>query len=221
MSEITLFDWERNTDVTFSLSSSLDGRKNLERLYDEYQKKKKTAAVTSAEIEKIREERRQNEEKWAHLLSDEATLGEIRRELGRDESRNGGKNGTGCGLALNSGGWKIIVGRNARENDEILRKECRGSDVWMHTRDYAGGYIIIKAQKNKTVPLNILLDGAYLAVFFSKARRNNKADIYYTSVKNLRRIKGAKTGLIIPTHEKMLFVEMDEKRVEKLLEGTK
>jgi predicted ribosome quality control (RQC) complex YloA/Tae2 family protein len=87
----------------------------------------------------------------------------------------------------------------------------------MHTRDFAGGYVIIKAQKNKTVPLNILLDGGYLAVFFSKARKNNRADLYYTPVKYLRRIKGAKTGLIIPTQEKNLTVELDEKRVKKLL----
>ena len=87
----------------------------------------------------------------------------------------------------------------------------------MHTRDWAGGYIIIKAQKGKTFPLEVLLDGAYLAIFFSKARKNNRADLYYTPVKNLRRIKGAKTGLIIPTGEKNLNVELDEKRVRKLL----
>ncbi len=121
------------------------------------------------------------------------------------------------GLYIKSGDWEIIVGRNAKENDLILRSSTRGNDIWMHTRDFAGGYIIIKAKKNMTVPLEVLLDGAYLAIFFSKARKNNKADLYYTQVKYLKRIKGAKTGLIIPTQEKNLSVDMDEKRVRRLL----
>ena len=109
------------------------------------------------------------------------------------------------------------MGRNAKENDALLRSSTRGNDIWMHTRDFAGGYVIIKAKKNMTVPLEVLLDGAYLAIFFSKARKNNKADLYYTQVKNLKRIKGAKTGLIIPLQEKNLTVDMDEKRVRRLL----
>ena len=121
------------------------------------------------------------------------------------------------GVWVKSNGWDIIIGRNAKENDEILRSYTRGSDVWMHTRDFSGGYIIIKAQKDRTVPLPVLLDGASLAIHFSKARKNGKADLYYTQVKYLRRVKGGKTGLVLPTQEKNLNATEDEERVRRIL----
>ena len=114
-------------------------------------------------------------------------------------------------------GFDVAIGRNAKENDEILRHWARGSDLWLHTRDFAGGYVIIKAKKGKTVPLPVLLDAASLAIHYSKAKKNGKADLYYTEVKYLRRAKDGKTGLVLPTQERNLSVTLDEKRVKEIL----
>ncbi|MPN52190.1 hypothetical protein SDC9_199846 [bioreactor metagenome] len=71
--------------------------------------------------------------------------------------------------------------------------------------------------KNKSVPLDVLLDAANLALVFSKAKSQGKADLYYTQVKHLRRPKGGKTGLVLPTQEKNLSVVLDESRLARLL----
>ncbi len=216
MSEITIPDWEKGSDVKLALSEKLDGRGNLNRLYDEYHREKTAWTLAIEEKDRIEEERKETEAKYNSLLSESTPLDKLRKALAGD--KEGSKLVPGkAGLFIKSGEWQIIVGRSAKENDQILRQSAKGNDLWMHTRDFAGGYIIIKAQKGKTVPLEVLLDGGYLAVFFSKARKNNRADLYYTQVKNLKRIKGARTGLIIPTQEKNLTVELDEKRVQKLL----
>ncbi len=217
MTSITLPDWENGNEITLALSEKTDGRGNLKRLYDEYHKEKTVHSLALEEKERLEEDRRTLEEKYAALLEESTPLEKLKKELeGGTETESNTRPGK-AGLFIKSGSWQIIVGRSAKENDQILRESAKGNDLWMHTRDWAGGYIIIKAQKGKTFPLEVLLDGAYLAVFFSKARKNNRADLYYTQVKNLRRIKGAKTGLIIPTGEKNLNVELDEKRVRKLL----
>ncbi len=216
MTEVTLHDWENGGDVTISLSEKLDGRENLERLYEEYRKQKTAFTLAREEKKRLEEEREETEKKYSALLSPSSPMEKMKKELSTE--KEGSKLVEGkTGLFIKSGDWQIIVGRNAKENDQILRESAKGNDLWMHTRDWAGGYIIIKAQKGKTVPLEVLLDAGYLAVFFSKARKNNRADLYYTQVKNLRRIKGAKTGLIIPTQEKNILVTLDEKRVRKLL----
>ena len=93
----------------------------------------------------------------------------------------------------------------------------RGNDLWLHTRDFAGGYVFIKAKKDKSVPLEVLLDAGNLAVHYSKAKSNKKASLYYTHVKYLRRVKNGKQGLVIPTMEKNLDITLDEKRVKELL----
>lgn len=217
MQEITLSDWERGSEITIALDERLDGKGNLYKLYDQYHKEKTQYTLALEELEKLKAERMEIERKYSLLLSDATPLDKLKKELngesGKEEKLLPGR----PGLYIKSGEWLLIVGRNAKENDEILRSASRSNDIWMHTRDFSGGYVIIKAQKNKTVPLNILLDGAYLAIFFSKARKNNRADLYYTPVKYLKRIKGAKTGLIIPTQEKNLTVDLDEERVRRLL----
>ena len=95
----------------------------------------------------------------------------------------------------------------------------RGEDLWLHVRDFPGGYVFIKAKKGKTVPLDILLDAANLAVYYSKARTNTKVDLYYTHVKYLRRAKtSSKTtkGLVLPTQEKNLCITPDKDRLKRL-----
>ena len=88
--------------------------------------------------------------------------------------------------------------------------------MWLHTRDFSGGYVFIKARPGKTVPLDILLYAGNLAVYHSKARRNGQADLYYTEVKYLRRAKDGPKGLVLPTHEKNLHIKLDEEKLRTL-----
>ncbi|MCI1209639.1 MAG: NFACT family protein [Treponema sp.] len=122
------------------------------------------------------------------------------------------------GLDYTIDGWYILVGRDANENDDLLRHYVKGPDLWMHTRDCPGGFVFIKNRKNKTVPLEILLYAGNLAVYYSKARKNGEADLYYTQVKHLRRAKNAPKGLVLPTQEKNLHIKFDEARLRKLEE---
>ena len=110
----------------------------------------------------------------------------------------------------------IYVGRDANENDELLRHYVKGDDLWLHTRDFPGGYVFVKARKGKTVPLEILLDAGNLAVYYSKARKNTKVDLYYTHVKYLRRAKNGPKGLVLPTQEKNLCITPDKERLSRL-----
>ena len=216
MDSIVLNNWEDGREVTISLSPSLSGNENLSKLYDKYHKDKKAYLLALEESENIEKEREKIIERFEQMK--DSTLDKIKKAYLGEEKTNEKIVPNRSGLYIKSGDWQLIVGRNAKENDAILRQVARGNDLWLHTRDFAGGYVIIKTQKGKSVPLNVLLDAAYLAIFFSKARKNNKADLYYTYVKNLKRIKGAKEGLIIPLMEKNLTVELDEKRLNKLLE---
>ena len=76
--------------------------------------------------------------------------------------------------------------------------------------------MFIKNRPGKTIPLEILLDAANLAVYYSKARNAGKTDLYYTHVKYLRRAKNGPKGLVLPTHEKNLCIELDKKRLARL-----
>ena len=120
------------------------------------------------------------------------------------------------GLIFHSSGFELLVGRNSKENDQLLRRMVKGKDIWLHVRDNPGGYVFIKSHKGKSVPLDILLDGANLALLYSKKKIKDKSDILYTEVKNLRRVKGGKEGLVLAQNEKNIFIKYDEARIKRL-----
>jgi predicted ribosome quality control (RQC) complex YloA/Tae2 family protein len=120
------------------------------------------------------------------------------------------------GLSFRRDGWLIIVGRSAKENDELLRRHAKGNDLWLHARDAAGSYVFIKQRSGKTVPLPVLLDAANLALFYSKGRKAGRGELFYTQVKYLRRAKNGPKGLVIPTQEKTLDVKLDDRRLKEL-----
>ena len=88
--------------------------------------------------------------------------------------------------------------------------------MWLHTRDWPGGYVFIRNRKGKSVPLDLLLDAGNLALFYSKGRKSGTADLYYTQVKHLRRAKNAPKGTVLPSNEKNLTVTLDPARLKAL-----
>ncbi len=110
----------------------------------------------------------------------------------------------------------IVVGRNAKESDTLLRHWARGNDLWLHARDYPGGHVFVRIPRGKSVPLEILLDAGNLALSYSNAKSTGEADLYYTQVKYLRRVKNGKTGSVLPTHEKNLHIKLDPRRLAAL-----
>lgn len=213
-------DWESGEKITIPLKGKLRPSEQIAHYYDRYQKAKGTFENAQAEYEKVQQELKEAVAKYARLLTlsdnESRDIRQLKRELGTETVDKPTKLKT-PGLTIQSGQFTLLVGRNAKENDELLRHFVRGNDYWMHTRDTPGGYVFIKFQREKSVPLDVLLDAANLALVFSKAKSQGKADLYYTQVKHLRRPKQGKTGLVIPTQEKNLSVTLDEGRLARLL----
>ncbi|KGE71378.1 NFACT RNA binding domain-containing protein [Spirochaeta lutea] len=219
-------------DPAKPLQIKLDPKKspqeNAETYFQQYRKAKSGKEHVLQELQSLK--RQLNH--WEGILEDLSSaslelprLRELSQELqslakspaGRSSDGKGTKtNQSPPGLEYPSRGYRILVGRTAKENDELLRRWVRGNDLWLHTRDYPGGYVFIKAVKGKTVPLEVLLDAATLALFYSKAKANGEADLYYTQVKYLRRPKQGKLGLVLPTQEKNLHITLDETRLKTI-----
>lgn len=220
MESIELLDFENNKFI-ISLDPKLKPFENIESYYQKYQKAKLLLTMLENDLERANKELLDKEEYYENLLSisdSTALLLALEKEL-KAPSDIKSNEVTGVGLRKQSGKFTLLIGRNANENDEILRKHTRGSDTWVHTRDYPGGYVIIKAIKDKTIPLQTLLDAAQIAAHYSKGKGEKNIDLYYTEVKYLRRVKDGKKGLVIPTHERNLNINYDENKVKEILSG--
>ncbi|MFA5468673.1 MAG: NFACT RNA binding domain-containing protein, partial [Sphaerochaetaceae bacterium] len=202
--------------VTISVDPSLTLGENIEAYYRKYSKGKGSYEQTLQAIETLKQTIDERQAYYTKLLTQEDHI--LKAALDK-ATKKGTKNEGSVGLSFKSGIFTLLVGRSAKENEELLRKGVRGNDWWMHNRHYSGAYVFIKSLKNKSIPLETLLDAANLALYYSKGRSSAKGDLYYTQVKYLRRVKGGKPGLVLPTQEKNITIKLDEERLNRLFSG--
>ncbi|AEF80319.1 NFACT RNA binding domain-containing protein [Leadbettera azotonutricia] len=189
-----------------------------EDYYDQYRKAKNGLEDIRIEINAGEGELAKLEETLARLLEETnpLNLNKLLKTGGRQVPAARKEDAKRPGLSFRRKDWLLIVGRDAAENDALLRRHVKGNDLWLHARDYPGSYVFIKQRAGKTVPLDILLDAGNLAIFYSKGRNNGEGDLFYTHVKYLRRAKDGPKGLVLPTQEKNLHVKVEAERLREL-----
>jgi predicted ribosome quality control (RQC) complex YloA/Tae2 family protein len=213
-------DFTSENHVTIELDPSRTVGENIAAYYRQYQKRKVSYEMAVARVTELSEQLDQITRHYAQLLDrEELNLAELRKELKQEQQGKippSSPYAQAPGLQFTSSIFTLLVGRNAKENDQLLRRWAKGNDWWLHTRDVPGGYVIIKGKSGKSIPLETLLDAGNLALLFSKAKEARKADLYVTQVKYLKRPKGGKAGLVLPTQEKNITIELDDDRIKKL-----
>lgn len=214
-------------NIRIELDRTKNPVENAQAYYEKYRKGKKGLSDLEEELKDGRTELKRIRETEARLLAEtnplvlEKLLKKFRKNPFADPFAAApplkGKTVRGRpGLSFQDRDWLLLVGRDGRENDELLRRHVKGNDLWLHARDYAGSYVFIKQRSGKTVPLEILLDAGNLAIFYSKGRNNGSGNCYYTQVKYLRRAKNGPPGKVLPSQEKNVFIKLDQKRLKKL-----
>jgi predicted ribosome quality control (RQC) complex YloA/Tae2 family protein len=210
-------DWfHGNTAIEIELAPELTPAQNAEVYYERHRKARDGLERVKDDIAGLRRSLAEVEAERARLTAspDLESIRRARKAAIRPRAPAAGPEAPG--LVFASPPYRILVGRSARENDELLRRHVRGNDWWFHCRDYPGAYVFVKVPAGKSPPLETMLDAANLAVHFSRAKNSGAADVYYTRVKHLRRAKGAPLGLVLPTQEKNLRVRLDPTRIERL-----
>ncbi|MBQ5999072.1 MAG: NFACT family protein [Treponema sp.] len=208
-------DYETNSSVRILIDPEKSAHENAAIYYENYKKAQSGAESLVHDIEVAEKKLEKLEKMYSEICAEQNPV-RIEQLLRKDSTPKQQQKKEHPGLDYTVDGWYILVGRDANENDELLRHHVKGFDMWLHVRDFPGGYVFIKNRPGKTVPLEILLDAANLAVYYSKARNAGKTDLYYTQVKYLRRAKNGPKGLVLPTHEKNLCITPDKKRLERL-----
>jgi predicted ribosome quality control (RQC) complex YloA/Tae2 family protein len=115
-----------------------------------------------------------------------------------------------------AGGAPILVGRGARENDELTLRVARGNDVWLHARGVQGAHVLLPGAGDSP-DAAALGDAALLAAHFSSARGADAAEVAWTRRKHVRKAKGSPPGAVTYSQEKTLRVRLDEARLAALL----
>jgi len=104
-------------------------------------------------------------------------------------------------------GWRIWVGRSARDNDELTFKHAAKADIWLHARHSTGSHVIIKLDGKKEVPKHIIEYAAALAARFSDEKHSSLVSVAYTQKKYVTKRKGMPPGMVHFQYDKDVMVK--------------
>lgn len=111
---------------------------------------------------------------------------------------------------VSSDGYEVLVGRAAKDNDNLTFRVAKPHDLWLHAGDYPGSHVVVRNPTRKEIPQRTLIEAAQLAAHFSQASEDAKVVIHYTERKYLSKPKGAAPGLVRLSSFRSITVEPKE-----------
>jgi predicted ribosome quality control (RQC) complex YloA/Tae2 family protein len=96
-----------------------------------------------------------------------------------------------------SGGSVFLVGKEAKDNDELTFKISSPHDIWFHAKDYHGSHVILKMKKGDLPKSDDILNGCILAILYSKAKKGLSGEVWFTERKNVTKKKGMPAGTVL------------------------
>ena len=65
----------------------------------------------------------------------------------------------------------LVVGRNARENDELAHLRTEGEDLWLHARGTPGSHVVVRLNRDRAASRHLIRDAAVLALLYSDLKK--------------------------------------------------
>jgi len=94
-------------------------------------------------------------------------------------------------------GWEVLVGRGARENDDLTFHVADKRDVWLHVAGGTpGSHVVVRNPERSEVPREVIEKAAQLAAWYSKARGAPRVEVHVCRVSDVRKPRGAPAGLV-------------------------
>ncbi len=200
--------------VEIPLDPALSPAANAAKYFKDYKKTYTAQQTLSSLIEEDRKELLYLDSVLDSLsrCTDAAGLSEIKEELyeagylRRNARQKARPTSTRPKEFTSPGGFRILVGKNNRENDLITTKLASKQDLWFHTKNFPGSHVILITE-GKTPGNDDLLFAASLAAAHSKAADSDKVPVDYTEVKNVKKPTGAKPGMVIYTSNRTIYAK--------------
>lgn len=93
-------------------------------------------------------------------------------------------------------GFAILVGRNARENDQVTFRHASARDLWLHVRGQPGAHVIVRTD-GRPVPEATVQAAAQLAACHSRRQGENRVPVTVVQKRHVKRLKGGRPGQVV------------------------
>lgn len=204
---------ENNAELTITLDPAISPAANAQKFYKDYTKAKTAEQMLTTQIKGAHEEllylcavldsleRCQSEKELSQIRLELCEQGYIKTQKGKQKKPT----------ALpplefkTSDGFKVLVGRNNKQNDLLTLKTANKNDMWFHTKNIPGSHTVVVTD-GKQITDCAILEAAQICAYHSKARESSSVPVDYTLIRYVSKPQGAKPGMVIYINNKTVFV---------------
>lgn len=205
--EVELFDFYNDQTIKIKLKKDQTPQKNAETLYRKSKNQKLEIDNLSINIDS-KKANLKTINRHLEMIAEVDNVKELRQYI---KEHNLQKNKTNALEELpfrqfTINGYEVLVGKNAKNNDELTTGYAKKDDLWLHAKDVSGSHVIIKHKSGSNFPSNVIEKAAGLAAFYSKRKNDTLCPVLYTPKKYVFKSKGMAPGKVRVEKEKVIMV---------------
>lgn len=229
--ECVAIDYSQNPpqEMVIEIDPSLPPVENMNRYFRLYKKGQRGISMKARVLPRIEDEiayldaiRYFSEaagsiEALSHIEGEMIETGLLRRKVRKERKRKGaGKRDT---LAhhverLHLSGYSVLVGKNNRGNEHIVKNMSAPGDLWLHARHYPGSHVLIKRRAKEDIPDEVIYRSGQVAAARSAAAEDSKVEVFIADARDVRKIPGQKPGMVRISRYRTIMVEPERKGKE-------
>jgi len=113
-------------------------------------------------------------------------------------------------------GFRILCGKNNKQNDELTFKTASKNDLWFHAQKIPGSHVILVCESTGREPADKdIEDAAKIAAGYSKGKNMPLVPVDYAYARYVKKPSGAKPGFVTYANFKTATV-----KPEKIIDNT-
>ncbi len=210
MTSVTLTDPYGAGEIEVELDAALDGPANARRFFKRAKKLRSASKLAEERFSSLRNrlEKITTERDKVANIDDISDLKKIATKYVKIKAsaRDADDEEKFPRRYKSVSGLDIIVGRNDRENDELVRW-ARKNDFWLHAQNIGGSHVILRAPGKQPPDRKSIELAATIAAYFSKAKNSAVVPVACTQVKYVVKRRGQGPGKVTYTREKVIFAQ--------------
>ncbi|MFT7032895.1 MAG: putative ribosome quality control (RQC) complex YloA/Tae2 family protein [Cyclobacteriaceae bacterium] len=203
---IELFDFYRNENITIKIKPTLTLQANAQIFY-------RKAKNQKIELNKLK----QNIQDKKNIITDlhnakklilETQNLKALRKLSFNKSHSDKKGTTQEATPYFEyviDNFRVLVGKNAKANDQLLKQYASKEDLWLHARNVSGSHVVIK-NPSDNISMVTIEKVAQVASWYSKGKNDTLCPVIFTKRKYVNKPKGAGPGKVVVQREEVILV---------------
>ena len=211
LKEIEVTDYDGNTKL-IKLDPKLTIKQNANKYYQIYSKKRKGKVFIEEQIEICK-----NEIDYFEGLQEQLSIAdyqdglEIKEELIKNgylkKKFNSKKKKKTNLYQAEYKGYLITWGKNNIQNDYLTFTYAKPNHTYFHASKYHGAHVVVNSNQ---LSEDIIRKAANIAAYNSKGRYSSSVPVDYCSVKDVKKVKGAKLGFVTIRNQKTIYIDPEE-----------